>query len=214
MKIIKLEERRQRAIRQLKELDRLAPKDMILAAEWDENWKVLISTILSAQTKDETTIAISEVLYGKYNSLKKLADAPLSEIRMIIRPINYHKTKSRHIKETARMIVYDLGGRIPETLEELLNFPGVGRKVGNVYLAEAHNSNCIGVDTHVGRISRKLGWSGEKNPHKVEKDLEELFPKKYWNSINYTLVRFGRSFGRSRRKEDEILERIKQKTYK
>lgn len=211
---MKIEEKRQKAIEQLKALERLAPKDMILAAEWNEKWKVLISTILSAQTKDETTIAISEVLYKKYNTLKRLADAPLSEVRKIIRPINYHKTKARHIKETARMIVYDFAGKIPETLEELLIFPGVGRKVGNVYLAEAHNFNCIGVDTHVGRLSRKLGWSKEKNPHKVEKDLEALFPKKYWNSINYILVRFGRSFGISRSKEDKILQDLNQKTYK
>ena len=191
-----------RAIMQLKALEKLIPdKEMRLAAEWDERWKVLISTILSAQTKDETTIKISNILYKKYPAPAKLASAPLSEIRKIIRPINYHKTKARQIKETAR-IISEKG--IPQRMDGLLELPGVGRKVANVYLAEAHGAPCIGVDAHVTRISQKLGWSKHKNPHRIEKDLERLFPKRCWNSINYIVVRFGRSTKRSQ--EDKILK--------
>ena len=196
------------AVRQLKELKKLVDGDELrLAAEWprQQKWKILISTILSAQTRDETTIAVSEILYKKYNSPEKLGRGRLKEIEKIIRPINYHKTKAKHVKKTAKIIC----GGIPEKIEGLLELPGVGRKVGNVYLAVAHEADVIGVDTHVGRISRKLGWSKNMNPHKVEKDLEKLFPKKYWRSINYILVRFGRIFGRSRIKEDEILEKLK-----
>jgi len=193
------------AIKQLKKLDRLAPQEMRLAAEWDEDWKVLISTILSAQTKDETTIAVCEILFDKYSSAKKLGAARLSSIEKFIRRINYYKTKARNIKESARMISRD---GIPEDLDGLLKLPGVGRKVGNVYLAEARRADTIGVDTHVARISFKLGWTKNKNPHKVEKDLEKLFPKKYWRSINYILVRFGRSLGRSRKGEDEVLGKL------
>ncbi len=200
----------QKAIKQLKALKKLtANNNLRLAAEWNKNWQVLISTILSAQTKDELTIDISNKLYKKYKTSKALSLASLSDIKKIIRPINYHKTKARHIKETAKRIS---GRKIPSTLNELLTLPGVGRKVGNVYLAEAHNLNCIGVDTHVGRISRKLGWTKNTNPHKVEKDLEKLFPKRYWRSINYILVRFGRLHGRSRKKEDIILKEIIRKT--
>jgi endonuclease III len=191
-----------KAIKQLKKLDKLAPTEMRLAAEWKKDWQVLIATILSAQTKDETTIAVCDILFAKYPTAEKLGAARLNSIEKIIRRVNYHKTKARHIKESARIISR---GGIPEDLEGLLKLPGVGRKVGNVYLAEARKEDAIGVDTHVGRISLKLSWTDSKNPHKVEKDLMALFPKKYWRSINYILVRFGRSIGRSRKKEDEVL---------
>jgi len=95
---------------------------------------------------------------------------------------------------------------IPKDIDGLLKLPGVGRKTANVYLVTAHNAEAIGVDTHVCRISRKLGWTENTNKNKIEKDLEKLFPRKYWNSINWILVRFGRSH--TRRKEDEIFKGI------
>lgn len=193
-----------KAIRQLKALEKLVSKhDIRLAAEWQKPWQILISTILSSQTRDETTIKISNKLYNKYPSAKKLANAPLKDIMKIIRPINYHKTKAKHIKETAKIIS---GKGIPKTREGLLKLPGVGRKVANVYLAVAHEMPCIGVDTHVARLSRKLKWTIETNPHKIEQDLEQLFPKKYWHDINYILVRFGRIYGKNRKNEDYILK--------
>jgi len=195
------------AVSQLKALRRLVRgREPRLAAEQSAKWKILISTILSSQTKDTTTNRISAILYKKYKTPKQLGDAPLTQIRRIIRSINYYKTKSKHIKDTAKLI-NKFG--IPQTREELMKLPGVGRKVANVYLAEAHNAPAIGVDTHLSRISQKLGWTKNKNPHKIEKDLEKLFPKKYWNSINYIVVSFGQLFGKSRRKEDIILSKIK-----
>ena len=101
------------------------------------------------------------------------------------------------------------GREIPDSVDKLIKLPGVGRKVANVYLAEALKVDAIGVDTHVFRLSRKLGWSEGKNPHKTERDLEKLFPRKYWRSINYVLVSFGRVFGRSRKVEDEMLGKLK-----
>jgi len=163
----------------------------------------LIATILSAQSRDVKTIEICDVLFGKYSSVEKLGRARLSSIESIIRSINYYKTKARHIKESARIVAKD---GIGNSVEELMRLPGVGRKVANVYLVQVHNAAAIGVDTHVARISQKLGWSQNKDPHKIEKDLMELFPKRYWNSINYIVVRFGQTFGRSGRIEDEILK--------
>jgi endonuclease-3 len=90
-----------------------------------------------------------------------------------------------------------------------MELPGVGRKVANVYLAEAHNAPAIGIDTHVARISKKLGWTKHKEQKKIENDLEKLFPKRYWNSINYIVVSFGQTFGRSRKKEDELLRKLR-----
>ena len=195
-----------RAIKQLNSLEKLEKEPMRLAAEWKEDWKVLISTILSAQTRDELTIKVSEILYRKYPSAKKLGNAPLRDIQKIIRPINFYKTKSKNIKETAR-IISEKG--IPAKLDGLIELPGVGRKVGNVYLAEAHGAAAIGVDTHVGRLAYKLGWTKNKNKHKVEKDLERLFPKRYWRSINYILVTFGRRHWTRKRDEDGILKKVK-----
>jgi len=193
-----------RALKQLKKLEKYTDSNLRLAAEWNKKWKVLIATILSPQTKDETTIKISEILFKKYNSPKKLSDASLTEIKKIIKPVNYYKTKAKNIKETAKIISKT---KIPKTCEELLNLPGVGRKVANVYLAEAENASTIGVDTHITRISNKLNWTKNKNPHKIEKDLEKLFPKKYWSSINYIIVRFGRKH--QRKDEDKIIKSIK-----
>ena len=198
-----------KAVWQLKKIEKLAPKEMRLAAEWPKSkkWQILISTILSAQTRDEKTIEVSSVLYKKYSTVEELGDARLSSIGKIIRPVNYYKTKARHIKATAKIIS---GGGIPTDIGGLLELPGVGRKVGNVYLAEAHKADAIGVDTHVARISNKLGWTEHKNPHKIEKDLENLFPQKYWRSINYILVRFGRAYWTrgKRAREDEVLANL------
>ena len=203
-----LKTKRAKAVRQLKQIKRLiSNNDLRLAAEWNKKWHVLISTILSAQTKDETTIKISDKLYKKHHSLKELADAKLKDIKRIIRPINYYKTKARHIKETARIITESYNGRIPKTCEELLKLPGVGRKVANVYLVQAHKAAAIGVDTHLSQTSRKLRWSNNKNPYKIEKDLEKLFPRRYWNKLNYIVVRFGRTY--SKKEKDKILNKIK-----
>ena len=194
-----------KAIRQLKFLESMtAGKEIRLAAEWKEKWKVLISTILSSQTKDTTTIRISNILYKKYSTPRKLADARLNDIKKIIKPINFYKTKAKNIHETAKIISKK---GIPKTFEGLIELPGVGRKVANVYLVEAHNAPAIGVDTHLSFVSQFLNWTKNKNPHKIEKDLERLFPKSYWNSINYVVVRFGRSY--SKNKQIKTLNKLK-----
>ena len=197
---------RRKAIRQLKKIEKLSDQRVRLAAEWREKWKVLISTILSSQTKDETTIEVSNRLYKKYSSLQKLANAGLDDVRKIIKSVNYYKTKAKHVIETAKIIVEKYKGEIPKTREELLELPGVGRKVANVYLVEAYEAAAIGVDTHVAYLSQLLGWTKNKNPHKIEKDLERLFPEKYWNSINYILVRFGRMYGTRKRQREKLKE--------
>ena len=194
-----------RAISQLRKIEKLTDKNMLLAADWTEEWQVLISTILSAQTKDETTIKISHKLYKKYNTLGKLAKARLKDIKRIIKPLNYHKTKAKHIIQTSRILIKDYEGKIPHKMEKLLELPGVGRKTANVFLA-VHDHPAIGVDTHVAYLSRVLGWTRNKHPHKIEKDLELLFPKRYWSSLNYILVRFGRTY-KTRKKQVEKLKR-------
>ncbi len=198
---------KEKAVSQLKAIERLISRHSQprLAVEWRENWKSLISTILSSQTRDTTTIFYSEKLYKKYPSLNALSKAKIKDVKKIIKPINYHKTKARHIIETAKILVEK--EKIPNNREELMELPGVGRKVANVYLVHVHNASCIGVDTHLTQTSQKLGWSKEKNPHKIEKDLERLFPKKYWNKINWIVVRFGQIY--SKKEKEKILNKIK-----
>jgi len=197
-----------KALRQLKKIEKLTDSSLRLAAEFNIPWQSLISTILSPMTRDETTIEISEKLYKKYPSLKALAKASLNDIKKIIKPVNYYKTKSKHISETAKILIKEYQGNIPSSREELMKLPGVGRKVANVYLAEVHKAAAIGVDTHVAFLSKTLGWTKQKHPHKIEKDLEFLFPKRYWNSINYILVRFGRQFS-TRKNQIQVLKENK-----
>jgi len=197
-----------KAIKQLKALGKLTKgKKIRLAAEWKKPWHVLIATILSAQSRDSRTIVICDELFKKFKTPATLGAARVSSIEKIIRSINYYKTKARHIKESAKIIARDGLGK---SVEDLVKLPGVGRKTANVYLAVVHKKAAIGVDVHVARISGKLGWTTEKNREKIEKDLMKLFPKRYWREINYALVRFGQTYGRSRKKEDDLLVEIKE----
>ncbi|MFH1711306.1 MAG: endonuclease III [Nanoarchaeota archaeon] len=196
-----------KAIKQLNKIDKLTDSSLRLAAEFNTPWQALISIMLSPMTRDETTIEISEKLYKKYHSLNKLSKASLNEIKKIIKPVNYYKTKSKHILQTAKILIKEQKGKIPSSREELMKLPGVGRKVANVYLVHVHKTAAIGVDTHLAQTSRKLGWTNEKNPYKIEKDLEKLFPKKYWNKINYIVVRFGREY--SKKQKNKILKDLR-----
>lgn len=195
------------AIKQLKEIEKLILEETRLAADgWDKNWKTLIAIMMSAQTRDTKTIEVCEKLFKKYNSLKKLSNAKLKDIEKEIKSINYYKTKAKNIISISKIL---LEGKIKYEFEDLIKLPGVGRKTANVYLAEVKKENRIGVDTHVYRISKKLNWSISNNREKVEQDLMKLFPEKYHRKINYILVKFGQTYGRSSKKEDIILDKIK-----
>lgn len=195
------------AIRQLNELKRLGKEIRLAADGWNEDWKTLIATLMSARTTDKKTIPVAEELFKKYNSLVKLSRASTNHIGKIIRSVNFYKTKSKHIRELSQIIVKKYNGKIPHEFEKLIELPGVGRKTANVFLAE-QNHDRIGVDTHVNWLSKQLGWTKSEKQEIVERDLEKLFPKKYWKDLNWILVRFGQTFP-SRTKKKEILERIR-----
>ena len=195
------------ALKQLKLLSK-NPKDMRLAAEsWVSNFQTLISIIMSARTRDETTIPVAEKLFKKFPTSKKLSKARISEIQRIIRPVNFFRNKSKNIIACAKKLESDFKGKVPKTIEELITLPGVGRKTANVFITEVGESG-IGVDTHVSYISQKLGWTKNKAQHKIESDLKNLFTKKHWNRVNSTLVRFGKTHT-SRREKDKRLKEIK-----
>lgn len=198
----------QKELRQLDEL-RKKSKSMRLAAEaWKNDYEILVSTILSARTRDETTIPVSEELFKKYPSPEKLSQAKLSDVQEAIRPVNFYKNKSKNIINCAKELVKIYKGKVPHDFERLIILPGVGRKTANVFLSEVGYDE-IGIDTHVAYISGKLGWTSHNAQEKIEKDLKNLFPKKYWGKVNSTLVRFGKSHT-SRREKDILLEEIKE----
>jgi len=195
-----------RALKQLAELKRLGGSMRLAAEGWDSDWKCLIATIMSAQSRDETTIPIAEALFEKYSSLDKLADASHKYVLHIFRGLNYNKTKAKNVITCAKMLVNNYNSIIPHDLDKLIELPGVGRKTANVFLSE-HGFEGLAVDTHVYFISRRLGWSKNKNPHKVEMDLKKLFPLNYWSEVNPILVRFGKKHT-SRKKKNELLDEI------
>lgn len=208
-----MDKKRKRALNQLKEIEKhsnIAKQDgMRLAAEaWSENWKTLISTLMSARTRDEVTIPIANKLFKEYPSIKKLSNAKLSDIKEIIKPINFHKTKAKNILKTANKIVNEHGGKTPKDFDKLLGLPGVGRKTANVFLSELGEPE-IGIDTHVNYISNKMEWAKGKKQKEIEEQLKELFPKRYWKKLNATLVRFGKKYT-SRKEKDKLLEKIKE----
>ncbi|TAJ44459.1 endonuclease III [Methanofollis fontis] len=161
---------------------------------YGDPFRVLILTILSAQTTDRSVEAVRPVLFSRYPSPADLAAADVEEVAAIVRPTGFYRMKARHIVGAARMIVEEYGGSVPCRMEDLLRLPGVGRKTANIVLSNAFGiSEGIAVDTHVRRISRLLGLTDAGEPAKIEKDLTALFPRAVWGSVNALLVQHGRA---------------------
>jgi len=156
-------------------------------------FKTLIATILSARSKDETIIKVVEGLWKKFSTPQEIADAPLEILEELVYSSGTYHQKAIRIKETSRIIHEKFQDQVPDTIEELVKLPGVGRKVANCVLTISFNQDVIAVDTHVHRISNRIGWVNTNNPDKTEKELEKLFPKPHWKRVNYTLVSFGKN---------------------
>lgn len=202
--------KRDLAVKQLNELKKRIIAKRLAAEGWNSEYKTLISTILSARTRDDKTIEIATILYRKYPNVKSLSKANLRDIEKIIRSVNFYRNKSKNIINCAKQIVNEYNGKIPHDFDKLTKLSGVGRKTANVFLAVYGHAK-IGVDTHVLYISQKIGWTKNRKPELIERDLENLFPKSKWRSINWTLVGFGRSYSRSR--QDEIIGKLKKMRY-
>lgn len=194
-----------KAVKQLRILEKYTSSLRLAAEGWSEPWKSLVSTMLSARTRDETTIKVCNELFSKYPSLQQFSKAKLLDIRKIIKPVNYYKTKSKNVLECSKIVVEKFNSRLPLDFDKLITLPGVGRKTANVFLSEM-GKDAIGVDTHCLQLSNKLGWSKSSKPELVENDLKELFPKNIWKEVNPILVRFGRTF--RGKKQDLILKEI------
>lgn len=156
-------------------------------------FSILIGTILSARTKDESTTKVVKQLFSKYKTPKELASAKLKDIEKIIRPIGFFHVKSKRIIEVAKIIDSEYKGKVPNNLEELVELPGVGRKTANCVLVYAFEKPAIPVDIHVHRISNRLGLVETKTPEETEVALMKKIPKKFWLEINDTFVMYGQN---------------------
>ena len=168
------------------------------------DWRTLVAILLSARTRDEVTILVCEKMFEKYPTPQDFVRLQISDIRRLIRSINFYNNKSKYIYNMTKDLMKRFGGKVPNKVEDLITLPGVGRKTANVFLAQKGGAN-IGVDTHVNYISNYLGWVDSKKPEIVEKELEELFPKSKWKDVNNTLVGFGKTYT-SKREKDALLD--------
>lgn len=166
-------------------------KGMAISQQMRDPFRVLISTILSHRTQDENTNRASSSLFEYYPTPEALASADVREIEKLIRPSGFYKTKAGNVKRVASMLVEEHGGKVPEDLETLLTLPSVGRKTANCVLVYAFGKPAIPVDTHVHRISNRLGLVETKNPDQTERALVEIVPEEFWLRLNELLVKYG-----------------------
>ena len=155
-------------------------------------FQLVIATLLSAQATDVSVNAATPALFGRYPTPEALATATPEEVEPFIQTIGLFRNKAKHAVACARRLVEHYGGEVPPTVEELVTLPGVGRKTANVVVANAFGVPAIAVDTHVGRLARRLGFSRHDDPDQVERDLQRLFPPEQWVFLHHALILHGR----------------------
>jgi endonuclease-3 len=176
-------------------LRRLAERypDPRTALEHRDAWELLVATILSAQSTDETVNKVTPELLRRWPTPNDLAAAPREEVEKVIYPTGFFRNKAKSLQGAAQAIVERHGGEVPGTMKELVELPGVGRKTANVVLGSFFGRNeGVVVDTHVGRLSRRLGLTANADPEKVEQDLMKLLPNAEWTAFSHRLIWFGR----------------------
>lgn len=159
---------------------------------FENNFELLVAVILSAQCTDKRVNMVTPALFEKYPTPHLMAEAEQSEIEQLIHSCGFYHNKAKSIIGASRKIVSDFGGQVPSTLEELKTLPGVGRKTANVVYAVGFGGDAIAVDTHVYRVSRRIGLSRGNTPQKVEEDLQKIFDKKDWSHAHHLLIFHGR----------------------
>ncbi|MFP3952469.1 MAG: endonuclease III [Candidatus Bathyarchaeia archaeon] len=161
---------------------------------WNKPIDLLIATILSAQSTDEKINEITESLFKKYKSAEDYANADREELEGDIRSSGFYHRKADYIQSSCNTLVEEYDGKVPENMEDLVKLKGVARKTANIVLQNTFNKNVgIAVDTHVMRLSQRLGLTEEKNRDEIEKDLLEVFPEEEWKAVNYLLIEHGRA---------------------
>jgi endonuclease-3 len=166
---------------------------------YDTPFELLVATILSAQCTDKQVNSVTGELFNTLKTPDDFAGVPNKTIEALIRPTGYFRNKAKNIKNCSKSLMEKYNGQVPQSLEELVKLPGVGRKTANVVLGTAFNVPGIVVDTHVSRISKRLGLTGNHNPVKIEYDLMEIIPKREWNDFSIQLIYFGRAICKARK---------------
>jgi endonuclease-3 len=159
----------------------------------DRPFETLVSTILSLRTKDAVTEQASRRLLSRAPTPEAIAALPIAQIETLIYPAGFYHTKARNLRETARILLQDYGGKVPRTMEELLKLPGVGRKTANLVITVGFGGYGICVDTHVHRISNRWAYVTTRTPEQTESALREKLPRKHWRTYNDLLVTFGQN---------------------
>jgi endonuclease-3 len=167
--------------------------DIKTILKYRTQFQLLVSIVLSAQTTDENVNKATKGLFKEYPNAKSLASAKLKSIEKLVFSTGFYKVKSKNIHALSKILVNEYNSRIPKTIEELVKLPGVGRKTASVFLAETFDQPTIAVDTHVLRVSHRLGLSTKRrDPIQTEKELKLLFPKDFWRYLSMSFVQFGR----------------------
>jgi endonuclease-3 len=179
--------------------------DAKVALRFSNPLETLVATILSAQTTDEGVNKVTDSLFRKYRTPADYLRVPESELAADIKPTGFYNQKARAIRGACRRIVEVYDGRVPDTMEDLLTLPGVARKTANIVLGNAYGVvEGIAVDTHVRRVSQRLGFTEQKDPDKIERDLMRLIPRERWFAFTYVLIEHGRAICVARTPKCEI----------
>jgi endonuclease-3 len=182
-------------------IERLAQEhpDAVIALRFRDELELLVSVMLSAQTTDVSVNRVTEALFRKYRSPEDYLAVPLAELERDIRPTGTFRQKAKNLQGTMRLLLEEFDGRVPGTIEELVRLPGVGRKTANVVVAERGAVQGIVVDTHVRRLSQRLGFTRKEDPAKIEQDLARLVPRPDWGRFPHLLIWHGRRVCNARR---------------
>lgn len=192
----------------LDRLDKEYGTEYICYLNHENPWQLLIAVILSAQCTDARVNIVTKDLFQKYDTLEKFANADLEELEQDIKPTGFYHNKAKNIIACAKRLVYEFGGEVPSSLEDLTSLAGVGRKTANVIRGNIYHEPSIVVDTHVKRISKRLGFTKETDPEKIEYELMKVLPKDHWILYNIQIISFGRNicFARSPKCEECFLQ--------
>lgn len=158
-----------------------------------QDWQLLLAIMLSAQSTDKQVYAVLPELWNRFDSIEEMAQASIEEIETYIKSIGLYKSKAKNMKKCCQQIIEEFAGTIPMTVNELVKLAGVGRKSATLFLADAYGIPGVTVDTHVLRITKRLGLAKGNNPVSVERELMEVLPKENWNRINFQLIYHGRA---------------------
>ncbi|MGO5051584.1 endonuclease III [Lachnospiraceae bacterium LCP25S3_G4] len=164
-----------------------------------QDWQLLVAIMLSAQSTDKQVEEVLPYLWKSFPQLEDVANASVESIEQAIRTIGLHKSKAKNMKKCCTQLIVNYKGKVPMSIEELIMLAGVGRKTATLFLADAYGIPGVTVDTHVFRISKRLGWTSGKNPVEVEQELMKILPKEHWNRINFQLIYHGRAICTARK---------------